>query len=334
MEKEPCFEGKKDKTKEKSISRRDFIKKTLSGLGILLVGPSARKIEATLGQSREGLLKEQSPEKVINKLNYIVEKISTYAVKQLGCDWVDIWNLNERPEVKKKIIKKLNQKPEIKKEIKEPAIMESLKEVKLNPEVVREFLKTLPKSWCKEVALITYVDKPTKVVANEITGEKDELVAHHQSKGRVEPSAIHFFPGAEEKEPETDLLPLLIYECAHANNWRYRADLSLGQRIGLLYEVIKRVESPDRFKYKMVEKISCKEKEKELAKKAIEYWAAISMHFIMLKEQPDAPLPIADMKLVFDYLKMTDPDFDILEMAKKRTGLLERARAERRAREK
>ena len=334
---------KKENGEEKIISRRDFIKKALSGAGMLLVAPSVRKIEAALGQSgkkeiidlEKDMFKEQDPEKIINKLNYIIEKIGAFASNQLDCPWVDMYDLNNRPDAKRKLIENLNQKPELKKGIKEPVVMDSLKQIGLEPKVVQEFLKTLPKSWRKEISLITYLNKPTEVVANETTGEKDKLVAHHQSKGKEALSEIYFFPGAKEKKPEEDLLPFLIYECAHANNWRNRADLSLGQRISLLYEVIKRVESSDRFKYEMIEKISCKEKEREMAKKTIEYWAAISLYFIMCvkptKENLHTQLPVADMKLVYNYLKMTDPNFDILKMAKKRARLLKRVQAERKA---
>lgn len=334
MEKESCFE----EIEKKKIGRREFIKKTLSGLGALWLGSYARTIEAALGQSKESIFKEQDPEKIIDKLNYIVEKIGAFAYKQLGCSWGDIYDLNNRPEAKKRLIERLNQKPEIKESIEEPAIMESLKEIKLEPETVKEFLKTLPESWCKEVALITYLDRPAEEVVNEFTGEKDELVAHHQSKGKEALSEIYFFPGAKKKKPEAELLPFLIYECAHVNNWRNRVDLSPGQRISLLYEVIRRVESPDRFKYEMIEKISRKSKEEELTKKAVEYWAAICFYSIMrikpTKEQSNTLPPTADIKLVYDYLKMTDPDFDILNMARKRLEVIKRAEAEREAKEK
>ncbi len=329
--------------KEEIISRRDFMKKTLSGAGVLLAAPFVGKIEAALGQSgkkeisdlERGMFKEQDPEKIIDRLNYIIEKIGPFAYKQLGCLPADIYDLNNRPEAKRKLIENLNQKPEVKKDIKKPVAMDSLKQIGLEPKLVQEFLKTLPESWRKEVALITYLDKPTEVMANEITGEKDKLVAHHQSKGKEAQSEIYFFPGAKEKRPVEDLFPFLIYECAHANNWRNRADLSFGQRISLLYEVIKRVESSDRFKYEMIEKISYKEKKREIAKKAIEYWAAISLYSIMCvehtKKNPHTQPPVTDIKLVHDYLKMTDPDFDILKMAKKRIGFLKRVQAEREA---
>ncbi len=335
--------GKEGKGEEKIIPRRDFIKKTLSGAGMLLVAPSVRKIEAALGRTgtkeivdlEKGIFREQDPEKIINKLNYLVEKIGPFAYKQLGCLWADIYDLNNRPEAKRKLIENLNQKPEVKKDIKEPVVMDSLKQIGLEPKAVQKFLKTLPESWRKEVALITYLNKPTEIIANEITGEKDKLVAHHQSKGREALSEIYFFPGAKEKKPEEDLFPFLIYECAHANNWRNRADLSLGQRISLLYEVIKRVESPDRFKYEMIEKISCKEKQRELIKKAVEYWATISLYSIMCveptEENPHTQPPVADIKLIYNYLKITDPDFDILKMAKKRAKLLKRVQKEREA---
>lgn len=326
-----------DDTKEKKIGRRDFIKKTLSGLGALWLGSYAKAIESALSQPRENILNEKAPEKIIARLNYIVEKIGNWSAIQLGDSRILylLENLEDpaKPEIRKELIEKLCQKPEIKKTIKEPAIMDGLKEIGLNPEVVREFLKTLPKSWRKEVVLITYLNKPTEAILNKVTGDKSELVAHHQSKGKAEPSEIYFFPGAKKKKPEDDLLPFLVYEYAHVNNWRNRADLTLGQRICLLYEVIKRAESPDRFKYEMVEKISREDKKEELAKKAIEYWAAISMYSLMqvepTKDNPNTLPPEADMKLVFDYLKMTDPDFDILKMAEKRLEILKSAKADR-----
>jgi len=365
--KKEFYLGEEKKKEKKSIFqklRKRGLAMTLTGL-LMAGGPAAKSVEAMMGQlktdgivekigdsekqpkkeivdlkTQENIFKEQTPEKTVDKLNYIIEKVGSYTAGQLGCSWGDICDFDNRPEKKRELIENLNQKSEIKKDIKEPVIMDSLKQIGLEPKAVQKFLKTLPESWREEVALITYLNKPTEVVANEITGEKDKLVAHHQSKGKEALSEIYFFPGAKEDQsanqgkPEC-LLQVLIYEYSHVNNWRNRADLTLGQRISLFYEVIKRVESPDRFKYEMVEKIRCKDKKKELARKAIEYWAAISWFSIMrikpTKENPHTQPPVADLRLVYNYLKMTDPDFDILKMAKKRLKLLKRVQEEREA---
>lgn len=339
-------EGKPEEKEEKeNISqklRKRVLAATLSGL--VLVGPTVAKSEKAASKQlkadetaeklegpskklttkelvdlrlQENAFEKQASEQMIDRLNYITEKIGGWAVTQLG--YLDIWNLNTRPEAKKKFIKNLNQKPETKKDIKEPVIMESMEEIGLEPELVKEVLKTLPQSWLKEVALITYLDKKNEAVVNEETGEKQELVAHHQSKGGKDSSEIYFFQGAKTKEPDR-LLFLLIYECAHANNWRNRADLTLGQRISLLCETIKRAESPDRFKEPFIESIKYKDKKGEIAKKSVEYWAALCMWTLV--EPENDSFPASHKKLALDYFKLTDPKFNITKAAKARNKII------------
>lgn len=331
MKQEKYFESEKKPNSEK-MERREFIKKALAGLGGLWLESSGilKAAEGTRSKSQESTFNEQDPEKIVDELKYIVENIGGYSYKQLGVPWGEVHDIGSNSQTREKMLEKLDQKPKPEKRKKKTAIMESLKDIGLQPDIVQRFLKTLPGSWRKEVDLITYVNKPAEVIADENTKEKDELVAHHQSGEMENSSEIYFFPGAKKKS-EIELLQLLIYEHAHVNNWRNRGDLNLGQRINLLYNIIKRVESPDRFKYELVEKICCKDKKKELIKKAVEYWAAICMHALMLikptEQWPNTLPPKADMRLVFNYLKTTDPDFDILNMAKKRFKLLEQVQA-------
>jgi len=342
------LEEKKKKEKKKSIFqklRKRALVATLSGL--VLVGPAVAKSEKpalkqlktdgiaeklgdfskkpTINEMvdlrlQESVFEEQEPEKIVNKLNYIVEKIGGWAVKQLDCSWYDIYDLNNKPEAKRKIIENLNQKPEIKKDIKEPVIMESLKEVDLDPEIVKKALKTLPQSWLKEVALITYLDKRNDAVLNEEAGRKVELVAHHQSRGKENLSEIYFFKGAKTKRAD-ELIFNLIFEYAHANSWRNRCDLTLAQRISLLYNVIKRVESSNRYKDPLfVEAIKYKSKKQEIAKKSVEYWATICMW--VLANPENNLIPKSDKKLVFDYLKLTDSKFNITKAAEARNKMI------------
>ncbi len=343
------YSGEK-KEEEKSIFqklRKRALATALSGL--VLVGPAVAKSgKATSEQlKKDGIVEklkesskkptteelvdlrlqeksvfeEQESEKIVNELNYIVEKIGPWACKQLGCLWLGMYDLKNRPEAKKKLIENLNQKTEAKEDIKEPVIMESLKEIDLDPETVKKILKTLPQSWIEEVALITYLDRQNKAVLDEETNRKAELVVHHQSKGKENLSEIYFFKGAKTKRADI-LFFRLIYECAHANNWRNRCDLSLGQRISLLYEVIKRTESSDRFKDIYVESIKRKGKKEETAKKSVEYWATLCMWTLADPENNLNLFPESHRKLVFDYIKCTDPEFDANKAAKLRNKIL------------
>jgi len=87
----------------------------------------------------------------------------------------------------------------------------------------------------------------------------------------------------------------------------------LAQRISLLCEVIKQVESPDRYKDNYVESIKCVDKGEEIAKKAIEYWGLLCMWVIAKPE--NNPIPESGKKLVSDYLKITDPKFKMVKAA-------------------
>jgi hypothetical protein len=180
-------------------------------------------------------------------------------------------------------------------------------------------LKTFPLSWIKEVASITYFDKSISVGTNEEKGEGASLIAHHQSKGKEALSEIHFFQGAKGQRADR-LLFRLIYEFSHANNWRNRCDLSLAQRISLLYEVIKQIESPDRYRDGYVESIKCVDKAEEMARKAVEYWGALCMWVIA--KPGNNPIPESGRKLVLDYLKITDPKFNIVKSANSREMII------------
>lgn len=338
------IEKEKDQSVFKKLRKR-VLAATLSGL--VLAGPVAGKLEKpALKQLKkdgvvekledsfkktttkelvelrlqESALEEQEPEKIVTKLKYIIEKIGGFTAVQLGCPWATIYNLNNRPEAKKKLIENLNQKPEIKDEAREPIIMENLQEIGLDPSIVKEILKTLPPSWTKEVALITYLDKPSEIILNEKTNKKVELVAYHQSRGKEKLSEIYFFQGAKKRKVD-QLLYLLLFEYAHANNWRSRCDLSLDQRISLFYETIRRLESPDRYRDPLfIEAIKYREKEQEIVKKAVEYWAAICMWTLAGPESNF--ISEADKKLVFDYLKLTDPEFDPVKAAQSRDKII------------
>jgi len=320
--------------KDRSIFKKLRKKALALTLGsLVLVGPAVKPLESAwtrVKQPKENVelkmqksvFEQESPEKTVDKLNYIVKTIGGWAMGQLGCSWKDICDL-DNPESRKEFIKILNQESKIKSEAPQenegPLISESLEEIGLEPKIVRRVLKTLPPSWTKEVSLITYLNKSITASTNEEAGERAALIAHHQSKGKVALSEIHFFQGAKGLRVD-GLLFRLIYEYAHANSWRNRCDLSLAQRISLLYEVIKQVGSPDRYRDSYVDSIQCVDKAEEIAKKAIEYWGALCMWVIAKPE--DNPIPEAGRKLVMDYLKITDPKFDIVKAAELRENII------------
>ena len=326
--------------KRKSVFRR-LRKKTLVILGSLFFSASSLPAVSTTeiveqfksgdkiieldksksgAEIRENIFEKQSDKEVIKKLCYVVKKIGAYAADQLGCLWKDVYDLENRPAAKKELIKKLNQKPRAEiSETREPTIMPNLEQIGLNPDIVKEVLKTFPSSWLKEVSLITYLDRVNKTVVNEETGSTAELVAHHQSGKAEELSEIYFFPGAKTKRVDM-LIFDLIWEYAHANNWKHRSDLTLAQRTLLLYEIIKRTESPDRFRHDFVELIQRNERETEIAKKMLEYWAMICMWVIA--KPLDKSIPEADKKIVYSYLKLTDPEFDVVKAAELREDII------------
>jgi len=323
-----------EKEKDRSIFkklRKKALAITLSSL--VLVGPAVKPLESALGKLKpskenvelkmqKSVFEEEAPEKTVDKLNYIVKTIGRWTVSQLGCFWKDIYDL-DNPDLKKEFIEILNQESKIKSEAqkddKGPLVSESLEEIGLEPKTVRRVLKTFPPSWTKEVALITYLDKSTSICVNEETGEGASVIAHHQSEGKEALSEIHFFQGAKGQRVD-GLLFRLIHECGHANDWRNRCDLSLAQRISLLYEVIKQVESPDRYKENSVESIKCVDKNEEIARKTVEYWGAICMWVIAKPE--NNPIPESGKKLVLDYLKLIDPKFNIVKSANFREKII------------
>jgi len=324
------IEKEKDRSIFKKLRKKALVI-TLSSLALL--GPAVKPLESAFGKVKplkenvelkiqKSIFEEEAPEKTVDKLNYIVKAISILAATQLGCSWKDIYNL-DNPDSNKKFIEILNQESKIKSEVqkdsKGPLVSEDLEEIGLEPKIIREVLKTFPPSWVKEVASITYLNKSISVGLNEETGEGASLIAHHQSKGKEALSEIHFFQGAKGQRADR-LLFRLIYEFGHANNWRNRCNLSLAQRISLLYEVIKQVESLDRYRDKYVESIKCVDKAEEIARKAVEYWGALCMWVIA--KPGNNPIPESGRKLVLDYLKITDPKFNIVKSANSREMII------------
>jgi hypothetical protein len=97
--------------KDRSIFKKLRKKALALTLGsLVLVGPAVKSPESASGRLRpskenvelkiqKSVFEQESPEKTVDKLDYIVNTIGGWSAGQLGCSWKDICDLDNRPLV-------------------------------------------------------------------------------------------------------------------------------------------------------------------------------------------------------------------------------------------
>lgn len=186
---------------------------------------------------------------------------------------------------------------------KDPAITELLardpngKERLYPAEVIKQGLAVLPESWVKrEIAMIrrspSLPGAPEAICVLGSGEERSEIIFNDEIMKNY--SLNHIFD-------------ILYHEIAHANDWGCDAEMSDEERLELLYRVAERFQAPDRYHSNYVESIQGSDKQLEVGRKALEYWAKICEVYF---SDPDR-LHIKDFQLVDDQVRKTDPNFDL-----------------------
>lgn len=195
-----------------------------------------------------------------------------------------------------------------------------------DPEATKErmqqlFVETIPRGLYEDVGQLTAVEdiKPMPeeygmedvFVAAELSGGDEE------KEGTEKKGAMIFYGSSRDMTAREKYGELMIHELAHGSSDSTDDRLSPAMRRGLRAWVLDRVNSPDRFRSWYVESIKNKDPEERDRRKAGEYWAEIVMEYLR-SERPEMRLPLADLKMVQDFIRSTDPEFDQAKARRRR----------------
>lgn len=112
----------------------------------------------------------------------------------------------------------------------------------------------------------------------------------------------------------------LSHEFGHANDWVSDHESTLGERLDLLLAITDRLQSSDR--YDSWNSNKAREKLAQGKRSAIgvaeEYWADICQHYFSNPEN----MNYQDFRLVDDWVKKVDPDFDVKKAYEARTAAI------------
>ncbi len=190
-----------------------------------------------------------------------------------------------------------------------------------NEQIERIIEDTMPKGFTFNISKIEYIDKEPEIpdsyglnkTQNTVGSSNTSAASAFTSKRRIE-----IYKNSSNSKIWI-ANQLLGHEVFHFQDWRTSPFLSPNERSELLSQVIKRLESPDRFKSSYVEDINNVDKKVELALKADEYFAEIGGAYL----SPSFDLlPDADKQLVRDYILKIDPNFKRGDALKKRDEII------------
>lgn len=177
------------------------------------------------------------------------------------------------------------------------------------PERIRQlFVKTIPRGLYEDVGQLTAVEDIKPMPAEY--GMEGAFVAAELSGGEGgEKGAMIFYGSSRDMSAREKYGELMIHELAHGSSDSTDDRLSPAMRRGLRAWILDRVNSPDRYRSWYVESIKNKDPEERDRRKAGEYWAEIVMEYLR-SERPEMRLPLADLKMIQDFIRSTDPEFD------------------------
>lgn len=180
------------------------------------------------------------------------------------------------------------------------------REVHIPADTLDTILKNdFPRGWVDtEIESVTQAD--TTIMMDKSYGI-DGIEAAHCATDEHGHSRILLSNGARRESMLWNTLELLPHEVAHANDWLRDSEMTLDERIQLLYDVVKRVDAPDRWKSVYVEEIKNEDPQLQTYKRSIEYFAEISAAYM---HTPDK-LNKKDFDIVDRAIRRTDPNFDV-----------------------
>ncbi len=186
--------------------------------------------------------------------------------------------------------------------------------------VVNLLEKTFPKGWGRtEVPVISYKDRRKKIPEQYAMQEQgDDVWAQYNTVEKT----ITFFKPAASYMLYDNINDCLAHELGHANDWAADNETSLTDKMELLLAVSDRIKAEDRFQSWYVEHIGKKEGVQEDQEiryaKVSEYWAEICAAYF----KDPATLNVKDFELVDNWVKKSDPDFDVFEASHLRKTLV------------
>ena len=174
-------------------------------------------------------------------------------------------------------------------------------------EIESILVQTYPKGWVnQEVLYILVSNQKEKIGSHSGSNLSENFSAADYNKQNKSIRMLRFNE-IYRKDPVW-FFEVLGHELAHANDWSTDNNLSAEERLDLLLEVHKRVQSPYSFFSSYVNKINPDDKQLENFRKSKEYFAEICEEYfsngILL-------LPQEDIQIIERVIKKSDPNYNI-----------------------
>ena len=184
---------------------------------------------------------------------------------------------------------------------------------KISEEQFLAMVDTLPNGFIASVATINCTSEVVGISSEKygITGFE---VAHFSRNDRE-----IVFSGASYDNTKESILEIFTHEYAHSVDWLSNYFLTTEDKIDLLQKIADRVLAEDRFKSSYVESIKSADINQEILVRAQEYFAEIVSAYLT---DGFVALPEEDRKIVSDFIKKVDPNFDRESSLQKRKEIL------------
>ena len=186
-------------------------------------------------------------------------------------------------------------------------------EGRINLEMLRSILATFPRNWVNgQISAISQTDKVEVI-------EKDGVRWTKDADFRFTNEKITLYKNIKT-HPLGLFAHVLAHESAHANDWKGNNRASYEDKLNLLFKLIGRLDSDERFKSEYAES---KLKDSENTKLnrylyAQEYWADICAQYF----QDPTQLSMDDFEIVDAWVKKSDPNFNPTTSNEQRTQIL------------
>lgn len=188
-----------------------------------------------------------------------------------------------------------------------------------------------PKKWIyKEIKGIKYVDKEVFISENGNYNSKlkNKPIAGSSSYGFIYVYKQNFFDKSKQKDILEFLDLTLAHELAHNNDWETDSDINLKERLELFLMIVKRMNAYNHFR-PILDMLANKGKpdyefieNDNIYLKAKEYWGYLCTDYFIFPELIKQLFP-EDFKLVDQYIKKNDPNFNVFEARNKRLKIIE-----------